>query len=201
MSPENRHSSAIAAVPADNPPRTSVSPWIARWAGLIADGARVLDLASGSGRNLAPLLARSVRLLAADRDPVALRGLPPQVEPLPADLEAAPWPLAAGSFDAVICCNYLFRPRLALLAGLLAPGGMLLYETFAQGNAVYGRPANPDYLLAPGELLALAQRGGLHVLAYEDGVVESPKPARIQRLCAIRAPADMRRLRLDAGVG
>ena len=36
----------------------------------------------------------------------------------------------------------------------LAPGGVLVYETFLQGHERFGRPRNPDFLLRPGELRA-----------------------------------------------
>lgn len=115
----------------------------------------------------------------ADKGRIALRV---------ADLESGPWPFAAHErFDAVVVANYLFRPRFALLASLVAPGGLLVYETFAQGNERHGRPSNPHFLLAPGELFERAQRAGLTVLEYATGIVQRPSPAAIQRACAIRA--------------
>jgi SAM-dependent methyltransferase len=101
-----------------------------------------------------------------------------------ADLETGPWPFAGCQFDAVIVVNYLHRPLFAHLLTGLAAGGVLIYETFAVGNARYGRPSNPNFLLKPGELLELA-RGRLRVVAYEDAYVETPRPAMIQRLCAV----------------
>jgi hypothetical protein len=71
--------------------------------------------------------------------------------------------------------------------GALVPGGVLVYETFARGNERFGKPSNPAFLLEPGELLE-AVRGHLRVLAYEDLVVDSPRPAAIQRICARREP-------------
>lgn len=167
----------------------AASAWVERWAPCIAAGARVLDFAGGSGRNLAPLLARSERITLADRDAAALEALPAPVERLCADLESGPWPFGRRRFDAVVCCNYLHRPRLDLLVALVAPGGLLLYETFAQGNERYGRPSRPAFLLRRGELFEAALRGGLQVLAFEDGYASSPRPAVIQRVCAFRPPA------------
>jgi len=111
------------------------------------------------------------------------------VDRIATDLEAQPWPFEPSSFDVVICCNYLFRPRLDLLFGLVAPGGRVVYETFALGNERYGRPANPDFLLRAGELFDTARRNGFTVVAFEHGFVPVPKPAIVQRLCAIRPPA------------
>jgi len=79
--------------------------------------------------------------------------------------------------------NYLWRPLFPHLLGSLAEGGVLLYETFADGNQAFGRPRNPDHLLARGELLERAR--GLTVVAYEDGVVDNR--AVIQRICAVKA--------------
>jgi hypothetical protein len=86
----------------------------------------------------------------------------------------------------VIVTNYLYRPLLADLLGSLAPNGMLIYETFADGNAAFGKPSNPDFLLQSGELLELARMYGLRVIAFEDGVVNTPKPAMVQRICAVK---------------
>jgi SAM-dependent methyltransferase len=105
-----------------------------------------------------------------------------------ADLEAGPWPLAGRRFDAVVVTNYLHRPLLPALVDCLEPGGVLLYETFARGNERFGKPSNPDFLLAPGELLE-AVRGRLRVVAYEDRVIDTPRAAAIQRLCARREAA------------
>jgi SAM-dependent methyltransferase len=173
------------------------SDWITRFAGLVKPGGRVLDLAAGGGRHARYFLARGHGVVALDRDTTRLADLADPAtgggaEVIEADLEdGAPWPLEGRSFDAVVVANYLYRPLFPALRGALAPGGVLLYETFAVGNEAYGRPRNPDHLLRPGELLELA-RGHLEVVAYEAGLVERNGPAVIQRLCARRdgaAPA------------
>ena len=69
-----------------------------------------------------------------------------------------------------------------------APGGAFIYETFAAGNEQYGRPARPDFLLQPGELLETV-RGQLQVRAYENTYVDLPKPAMVQRIAAVRLGA------------
>ena len=101
-----------------------------------------------------------------------------------ADLESGPWPFVAASFDAVVVVHYLHRPVLPLIAAALADGGLLIYETFAQGNERFGRPRNPDFLLRPRELLVAF--ADLRVLAFEDGAVAGTVPAMIQRLAAVR---------------
>lgn len=177
------------------------SAWIERWRSSIPVGARVLDFASGYGRNIPPLSHQGASVLAVDRDRRAVDAVEPPATALCADLEIGEWPLARGEFDAVVVCNYLFRPRFDLLADLLAPSGVLIYETFADGNARYGRPSSPAFLLDDGELFDGARRVGLTIIAYENGLRARPGPARVQRVCAVRPPVDFERFRLDPPVG
>ncbi|NSX12820.1 class I SAM-dependent methyltransferase [Cupriavidus taiwanensis] len=166
------------------------SVWVTRWAHLLRPGARVLDLACGSGRHAGWLAARGHQVLAVDRDADAIAGLPSGVAGRVADLEQGGWPLSGEApFDAVVVTNYLHRPLWPHLAAALAPGGCWIYETFAAGNETVGKPSRPDFLLRPGELLEVARAHGLRVVAYEDGVVEVPKTAFVQRLCAVREAA------------
>ena len=95
------------------------------------------------------------------------------------------WPLAGRRFAAVVVVNYLHRPLFQYLVAAVAPGGMLLYDTFAMGNEAFGRPSNPDFLLRPGELTACVA-GALEVVDYFHGRVETPKPAIKQQICARR---------------
>jgi len=162
---------------------TPPSPWIERWAHLIAPGGTVLDVAAGGGRHAVWLAARGHRVTAVDHDAAAMAALAPRVEAIPADLEGGGWPLAGRSFDAVVVANYLWRPLLPLLKAALAPGGVLLYETFAVGNETVGRPRRADFLLRHGELLDAA--GGLRIVAYEDGFLAQPDRF-VQRLAAVR---------------
>lgn len=164
------------------------SPWVQRFAPSIPAKGRVLDLACGGGRHARWLAGLGLTVLAVDIDTVALQSLDglPGIRTLAADLEGAPWPFAGQFFDGVVVTRYLHRPLLAPLVAALAPGGVLIYETFAAGNEQYGRPRNPEFLLQPGELLELA-RGRLHVIAYEDVYIDSPKPALVQRICARRS--------------
>ena len=163
------------------------SPWVCRWAGLIRPGGRVLDVACGQGRHLRYLSSLGFAVVGIDRDAQALSALgePDGAEVRVADIEAEPWPFAPGAFDGVVVTNYLHRPIFRDLVGALRPGGVLIYETFALGNERYGRPSNPDFLLRPGELLASVEP--LAVIAFEQGLVSSPKQALIQRICAVRA--------------
>jgi SAM-dependent methyltransferase len=172
-----------------NPQARTPSAWVTRFAARLGTGARVLDLACGHGRNARWLAERGCAVTAVDADAAcgdSLAGVP-GVTFVQHDLEASPWPFAPGNFDAVVVVHYLHRPLLPLIAEVLAPGGLLLYETFAHGNAAFGRPRNPDFLLAPRELLGAF--AALRVLAFEDGFVAEP-PAMVQRLAAVRLPTD-----------
>jgi SAM-dependent methyltransferase len=161
------------------------SPWVARWAGLIKPGGRVLDVATGGGRHARFLASMGLAVDAVDRDLSAFGECPARVTLHDADIEAGPWPYENRRFDGIIVTNYLHRPLLARLVDSLEPGGILIYETFAQGNERFGKPSNPAFLLAPGELLE-AVRGKLRVLGYEDLVVAQPRPAAVQRIAACR---------------
>ncbi|MDR1995883.1 MAG: SAM-dependent methyltransferase [Azonexus sp.] len=142
------------------------SPWVEAHAACLPAGRLVLDLACGHGRHSRLLAAGGWPVLAVDRDAsvlAVLRGV-------------------AG----IVVTNYLWRPRLPDLLALLAPGGVLIYETFMDGNAAYGKPTNPDFLLRPGELRAVAAAAGLREIAFAEGYVERPKPAMRQAICAVR---------------
>jgi len=163
------------------------SDWVRRWGSLVPAGGTVLDLACGHGRHVRWFAALGHRVTGVDRAEDALAGLSGVAETVLADIENSPWPmLEAGQprqFDAVVVTNYLWRPLLQTLADSVAPGGLLIYETFASGNETVGRPSNPDFLLRPGELLA--QFADWRVIAFEDGFL--PQPERfVQRLCAAR---------------
>lgn len=167
---------------------TAPSEWVARWADRIPAGGRVLDLACGTGRHARYFAARGHPVEAVDRDPAMLARLDgvPGISTRCADLEGGPWPYEGERFAGIVVSHYLHRPLFSRLLAALAPEGALIYETFAIGNERYGRPSNPAFLLKPGELLEVV-RGRLQVVAYEDLTVTEPKPARVQRICAVRA--------------
>ena len=165
------------------------SEWVARWAHLIERGP-VLDLACGAGRHAILFAGRGLEVVAVDRDQQDIAG----VKFVQADLEdGSPWPFAGQRFAGIVVTNYLYRPLLRTLMESLAEGGVLIYETFMAGNERYGKPSNPDFLLRPGELLQAF--GALTVAAFEQGTVERPKKAVIQRICVIRGQAGSVRIR------
>jgi SAM-dependent methyltransferase len=163
------------------------SLWVARFLGLVPAGGRILDVAAGGGRHTHLARTRGYAATAVDIDVAGLADLRADagVEILAADLEGEPWPLGERRFAGVIVTNYLHRPLLPRLIAAVAEGGALIYETFAEGNAAFGKPANPNFLLKQGELLE-AVRGQLTVVAYEHGKIEAPRPAVIQRIAAVR---------------
>ena len=170
---------------ADATASPAASPWILRFASQVPAAAPVLDLACGGGRHARLFLAAGHPVLLVDRDldRVADLRVRSDVECLTADLESAPWPLGHRRFGAVVVTNYLWRPILPRIIEAVAPGGLLLYETFAMGNERFGRPRNPDHLLRPGELVE-AVRGRLTVLAYGQVTLGPPRPAVVQRIAA-----------------
>ena len=184
------------------------SAWVRRFAVLVPPG-EVLDLACGSGRHARLMAQLGHPVLALDRDADALastagQGIAVQqfdLESAVVDQQAA-WPFEPARFAGIIVTNYLHRPLLPHLLDSLAPGGVLIYETFASGNAQFGKPSNPEFLLATGELLHLAQANvgrGWHVVAFEDGYVTQPRPAMVQRICLLKsdAPIAPRAVSLD----
>jgi SAM-dependent methyltransferase len=156
-----------------------------QWAGLIAPQAAVLDVAAGGGRHSRFFADRGHRVTALDRDTSRLAGHP-GIDIVQADLEdGSPWPLPGRTFGAVVVTSYLHRPLFPALLDALAAGGVLLYETFMEGNERFGEPSRPAFLLKDGELLDLA-RGRLSVTAYEARMISEPKMAMVQRIAARR---------------
>lgn len=174
------------------------SAWVCRFARLIPAGGAVLDLACGHGRHARHLASLGYRVEALDRDSAALATLDgvPGIAARCADVEGSPWPYEADQFDGIVVANYLYRPLMSALLDALRPGGVLIYETFAMGNEKLGRPSNPEFLLRPHELLQWVQ-GRLNVVAFEHGLVDRPKPAVIQRICAVRGAVEACRLDLS----
>ncbi len=163
------------------------SAWVLRFAPLVPEGGPVLDLAAGAGRHARFFLSHGHPVVAADRDVSALADLAGRrdVEIAPVDLESGgPWPFGRRRFAGVVVANYLHRPLLPAIVAAVAPGGLLIYETFARGNERLGRPRNPDFLLRAGELLD-AVAGRLEVIAYENLEVSEPRPAVVQRIAAV----------------
>ncbi len=198
-------------------PPLSVKPadWVVRFADSIpripGNDGMVLDLACGCGRHATWLSQQGYRVLAVDRTlktahqsesiasvqskpPLATHQNSPNPQWIEADLESRD-PFSAGGclhgwcFSGIIVVNYLYRPLFDGLINALKPGGVLIYETFAQGHDVFGRPRNPAYLLKKDELLDRAQASDMTIIAYQYGRVSTPSPAIRQSLCARKNPS------------
>jgi SAM-dependent methyltransferase len=159
---------------------------VQRWSHLLAPGESVLDVACGGGRHLAWFSGRGHTVCGVDIDTSIAAVNAPQAELIQADIENGPWPLAQRQFGGVVVCNYLWRPLFPRLLESLAYGGLLIYETFASGQELLGRPRRPDFLLQPNELLQVCR--DLHVVAYECGLADAPTRA-VQRIVAVRGDA------------
>ena len=167
-------------------PLHPASGWIQRWSHLVPQGAGVLDVACGPGRHMQWFAERGNAVTGVDRSAEALESAARFGTVIQADIEGGAWPLTGHEFAAVVVTNYLWRPNFPNILSSIAPGGVLIYETFALGNESVGRPARAEFLLQPGELLGLCK--GLRVIAYEDGFLEDP--ARfVQRIVARREPS------------
>lgn len=165
------------------------SPWVVRFASHVPAGGPVLDVACGGGRHTRFFLERGHTVVAVDRDVTRVADLrgEQRVEIVEYDLEEdgpGSWPFAGSRFAGVVVTNYLHRPSLPDVVAAVAPGGVLIYETFAAGHERFGRPHSPDFLLRSGELLD-AVRETLRVVAYEDVVIDEPRPAAVQRIAAV----------------
>jgi SAM-dependent methyltransferase len=164
-----------------------ISSWVARWAHLVEPSQAILDVACGTGRHVKLFVDKGCIVTALDISVESLQAVAahsPSARIIQADIENAPWPLEGETFDAVVVTNYLWRPLFPQLLASLKDGGILIYETFAVGNETVGKPSRPDFLLKGKELLSLCAE--LHVIAYEDGFLDSPDRF-VQRIVASKA--------------
>ncbi|MDP3821832.1 MAG: class I SAM-dependent methyltransferase [Burkholderiales bacterium] len=171
--------------PTDRLPHGSEAPsaWVLRWSHLVPAGGAVLDVACGHGRHMRWFAQLGHPVTGVDRSPEAIAAVADLGEALLADIENGPWPFAGREFAGVVVTNYLWRPLLPAIVQSVAPGGLLVYETFTAGNETVGKPSRPEFLLQPGELLRAC--AGLRIVAYEDGFLD--EPARfVQRIAAAR---------------
>jgi SAM-dependent methyltransferase len=161
------------------------SPWMMKYAPQIKSKGRVLDLACGKGRHAIWLAQQGFLVDAIDRDQNTTSHMKDieNINVLILDLETSEPPKFTHTYDGIIVSRYLHRPLLTLLADILNPSGILIYETFMSGNERYGKPSNPDFLLLPDELLT-TYAPLLSIIGFEQGEEQEPRPAVIQRICA-----------------
>ena len=165
----------------------AISSWIKRWTHLVPPRGSVLDIACGQGRHMKWFTEKGHAVVGVDRSPEAINTAARFGAAIRADIENDPWPLMKGDqirqFDAVIVTNYLWRPLFPVIAQSVAPGGLLLYETFSQGNETVGKPSRADFLLRPAELLSAFET--MRIIAFEEGFLENPSRF-VQRIAAIQ---------------
>jgi SAM-dependent methyltransferase len=165
----------------------SPSNWVKRWSHLVPPQGQILDIACGHGRHMKWFAEQGHTVVGVDRSSEAIDAAADYGEAVLADIENGPWPLMSGDqvrqFDAVIVTNYLWRPLFPVIAQSVAPGGLLVYETFSKGNETVGKPSRPDFLLRPAELLHTFEN--MHIIAFEEGFLEHP-PRFVQRIAALQ---------------
>lgn len=171
-----------------------VSCWVTQWAHLVPQGGQVLDVACGYGRHIRYFLEKNMAVAGVDIAKSAIEFIAysltnnltsaqqNKAELIVADIENGTWPLVGRQFSAIVVTNYLWRPLFPTLVASLAPGGVLIYETFATGNETVGKPSRPDFLLQKGELLQVC--AGLRIVAFEDGFIANPDRF-VQRIVAV----------------
>ena len=152
----------------------------------------MLDLACGHGRHSRYLASRGHPVLAIDWDDESLASLEGAegIKFVKTDLETpGSWAPDQQQFAGIVVTNYLHRPLIPRIVDALASDGVLIYQTFAEGNEKLGRPQNPDFLLRSGELLD-AVTPNCAVVAYECGELRTPARAIVQRICAVKRLGD-----------
>jgi SAM-dependent methyltransferase len=156
------------------------SPWMVRFAHLVSQGGTLLDVACGYGRHARFFAQRGLRVTAVDKDAMAIASLGglTRINAECRDLEGdarSPdaWPYEDNVFDAVVVCNYLWRPTFPRLLRSVRSTGVLLYETFLDGNERFGKPSRPEFLLRAGELSETVSTQFEIVAAFEGPITDS----------------------------
>ncbi len=149
----------------------------------------ILDLACGEGRNGLFLTNKGLPVTFADRSTSLLEKVSGALTTLkrsgqiwPIDLERPNInPFEKKTFSAALVFRYLHRPLIPALIDTIAPGGIIIYETFTLDNRQFGRPNNPDFLLKAGELEDWFN--DWETLHYFEGVLSAPNRAVAQIVC------------------
>ena len=141
---------------------------------LLPAAGRALDVACGRGSVAAWLHGRGLRVDAVDVSPVGLaagRALAPGVTWIEHELSTGLPRACAGPYDVVVCQRYRDPALYPALAGVLAPGGLLVITVLSEvGDS--GGPVRA----APGELRTAF--AALDVLAHSEGDGEATLVAR-----------------------
>lgn len=138
---------------------------------------KALDIAMGTGRNalyLASLgfdvegmdISREAVQKALDMAEEHNLKINAHVE----DLENGDYRIEKEHYDLIVCFNYLHRPLIPAIKDGFKKGGVIVYETYLQEQAHYGKPKNPAFLLAHNELLDMFR--DFRCLRYREGIIE-----------------------------
>ena len=158
--------------------------WLTDHRHLLPRAGTALDVASGRGRNAIWLAENGFDTRAVDRDAEAIdwinqearrRRLVLTAEVV--DLEQHDVSFGDAAFDVIVVVRYLHRPLFPALIRALRAGGVLVYETFTRAQAERGKPTNPAFLLAPGELRELVRP--LDVVVEREGEFEERMVASV----------------------
>lgn len=140
---------------------------------------RALDLAMGAGQNAIYLAQIGFEVEGVDissetvsRAIEAAKVTGVTIKVQVADLEAD-YRIEKEAYELIICFNYLQRSLIPQIKDGLRRGGMLVYETFIDEQARFGRPKNPDHLLKRNELLDMFR--DFRCLRYREGIMPGPK--------------------------
>lgn len=158
---------------------TEPSRFLVENIGLLMPG-KALDIAMGTGRNSIYLAQQGFSVTGVDVSPATIalakeraREAGVTIVTVTADLETSGYRTVPGTWDNIICFNYLYRPLIPEMRGGLRPGGVIVYETFLIDQQQFDGPHNPDYLLNHNELLDMFR--DFRVLRYREGIMEPGK--------------------------
>lgn len=158
---------------------TEASPFLEDSISLLPKG-RVLDIAMGSGRNTIYLAKMGFDAAGVDISEKAVetaleraKSAGVNIDARVADIEAGDYIIPKGTYDVIICFNYLHRPLVKQIRGGLKKGGIVVYQTYTVDQLQFGKPSNPDFLLAYNELLKMFR--SFRCLRYHEGIIDNQK--------------------------
>jgi rhodanese-related sulfurtransferase len=151
-----------------------------------------LDVAMGEGRNAIYMATRGFDVDGVDADPdtvsrarAAARKLGAPIRATVGNFEDGTYIIPIDAYDVIAVFNYLHRPLFKDIKDGVGPGGVVIYQTFTEEQARFGRPKNPDHLLRPGELRQVFS--DWDVLAYRELVGASRKDGQMRAIAGIVA--------------
>jgi SAM-dependent methyltransferase len=121
----------------------------------LVGGKKAIDIAAGNGRNALFLARQGFVVDAVDISDTGLAqfaGRHSGIQPICADLDE--FDIPANRYDLIVNIKYLNRRLFPYIREGLAPGGVLIFETFLDSpNPAKAKPNCRDYLLRENELV------------------------------------------------